>query len=250
VKRPLFQPHGESESGTAWPVNTATVPVPKLEEDCYDWWERHKQVLAIKDSLDPEIVLIGDSITHFWGGEPKSDVVHGSQPLWQSIFAPYRVLNLGFGWDRTQNVLWRLEHGEMDGLRPHTVIINIGTNNTSETVNARANSAAEIAAGAREIGARVRAVAPEAAIVLMAVFPREAQPDNPRRKLIADINERYAELAEEMGFVFIDIGPQLLERDGTLPQQIAFDFCHLTDAGYRKWADALKPYLPSPAGES
>ena len=63
---------------------------------------------------------------------------------WASIFGPYRVLNLGFGWDRTQNVLWRLDHGELDGLQPRVVIIDLGTNNTTQTKNAGNNTAAEI----------------------------------------------------------------------------------------------------------
>lgn len=71
----------ESES-----VNTAVIPVPKLEEDCYDWWKRHEQVLSEQERIDPEVVLIGDSITHFWGGEPKSEVVHGSGASWNSVF--------------------------------------------------------------------------------------------------------------------------------------------------------------------
>jgi len=224
-------------------VNTAVVPVSKLEEDSYDWWERHERVLKMQAEINPEVVLIGDSITHFWGGEPKSQL-HGSGDVWRTLFAPYRVLNMGFGWDRTQNVLWRLDHGELDGLNPEVVVILIGTNNTSETENARANTAGEIAEGLRAICDRVEMKAPNARIVVMAVFPRECEPDHPRRKLICEINARHAELAEERGYAFVDIGPQLLESDGTLSQDTAPDFCHLTDRGYRHWADALRPLLP------
>lgn len=225
-------------------INTAVIPVSKLEEDSYDWWERHEQVLKMQAEINPEVVMIGDSITHFWGGEPKSQL-HGSGDVWRTLFASYRVLNMGFGWDRTQNVLWRLDHGELDGLNPEVVVILIGTNNTSETENARANTAGEIAEGLRAICDRVEMKSPNARIVVMAVFPRECEPDHPRRKLICEINARYAELAEERGYAFVDIGPQLLESDGTLSQDTAPDFCHLTDRGYRHWADALRPLLPS-----
>lgn len=227
------------------PVNTAVIPVSKLEEDSYDWWERHEQVLKIQKEIDPEVVLIGDSITHFWGGEPWSDNVHGERIAWNSVFAPYRVLNMGFGWDRTQNVLWRLDHGQLDGLKPEVVVILIGTNNTSETENARANDADEIAEGLRAICDRVEAKVPNARIVVMAVFPREKEPDHPRRVLIRDINERYAKLAEERGYAFVDIGPRLLEPDGTLSSETAPDYCHLTERGYRHWAEALRPLLPA-----
>ncbi|MBB6729456.1 GDSL-type esterase/lipase family protein [Cohnella zeiphila] len=228
-------------------VNTAIVPVSKLEEDSYDWWERHEQILNLQASIDPEVVLIGDSITHFWGGEPKSEVLHGKAEAWNSVFAPYRVLNMGFGWDRTQNVLWRLDHGQLSGLNPEVVVILIGTNNTSETENARANDAGEIAEGLRAVCDRVEAKVPNAKIVIMAVLPREKDPDHPRRALIKDINVRYAKLAEERGYTFVDIGPRLLEADGTLSQETTPDYCHLTEKGYRQWADALRPLLPERA---
>lgn len=225
-------------------INTAVIPVSKLEEDSYDWWARHEQVLSVQRTIDPQVVLIGDSITHFWGGEPWSAQVHGNREAWNSVFAPYRVLNMGFGWDRTQNVLWRLDHGQLDGLNPQTVVILIGTNNTSETENARANSPEEIADGLRAICDRVEAKASGAKIVIMAVFPREHEPDHPRRRTIAEINERYAAIAQERGYTFVDIGPQLLEADGTLSQETAPDYCHLTERGYGHWAKALRPLLP------
>lgn len=226
-------------------VNTAVIPATKLEEDSYDWWERHDQVLRVKDGINPEIILIGDSITHFWGGLPVSASRHGTGQAWESVFGGRRVLNLGFGWDRTQNVLWRLDHGQMDGLSPEWVVINIGTNNTSGTDHARASTAEEARDGVRAIVERVRLYAPSARIVLMAVFPREESPDDPRRKLIGHMNELYAELAAELGLTFLDIGPLMLAEDGTLPREIAFDTCHLTEQGYQLWADALREVLNS-----
>ncbi|HEX2950713.1 MAG TPA: G-D-S-L family lipolytic protein, partial [Armatimonadota bacterium] len=109
-------------------ANSAVVPVSKLEEDSYDWWARHDAVLAAKTRITPTMVLIRDSITHFWGGEPESDLKNGGA-VWAEAFGGIPTLNLGFGWDRTQNVLWRIDHGEFDGLQPQTVVLNIGTNN-------------------------------------------------------------------------------------------------------------------------
>ncbi|NIK26145.1 GDSL-type esterase/lipase family protein [Paenibacillus lupini] len=224
-------------------VNTAVIPATKLEEDSYDWWERHDQVLKIKDEINPEIVLIGDSITHFWGGLPDSTTKHGEGQAWESVFGGRRVLNLGFGWDRTQNVLWRLDNGQMEGLSPEWVVINIGTNNTSGTDNARSSTAEEVRDGVRAIIERVRTYAPSARIILMAVFPREESPEDPRRKLIGQMNVLYAELAEELGVTFLNIGPSMLAADGTLPREIAFDTCHLTEQGYQLWADALRKVM-------
>ncbi|GLX69906.1 GDSL-type esterase/lipase family protein [Paenibacillus glycanilyticus] len=224
-------------------VNTAVIPATKLEEDSYDWWERHEQVLKIKDEMNPEIVLVGDSITHFWGGLPAPNSQHGTGAAWDSVFEGRRVLNLGFGWDRTQNVLWRLDNGQMEGLSPEWVVINIGTNNTSGTDNARASTAEEVQSGVRAIVERVRKTAPSAQVILMAVFPREESPADPRRLLIGRMNELYTALAAELGLTFLDIGKLMLAEDGTLPREIAFDTCHLTEQGYQLWADALREVI-------
>jgi lysophospholipase L1-like esterase len=222
--------------------NTAIVPVPKLEQDNYDWYVRHAEVLRIKNSVNPEIVLIGDSITHFWGGEPKSISVNGAT-AWKATFGKYRTLNLGYGWDRTQNVLWRLDHGEIDGLDPRVVVIQIGTNNTSETDNAHKNTPAEIAEGIRAIIDRVKAKAPQARIVLMRVFPREEKPDHPRRQDIAGINKLLTDFANIPGVTLLDIGPKIVSPDGTLSREIMPDFCHPGEKAYQIWGDALAPLL-------
>ena len=232
--------------------NTAIVPVPKLENDSYDWWRRHSEVLRIKDSINPEIVLIGNSITHFWGGEPKLKYADGKPrnpngpKTWDSLFSNYRVLNLGFGWDRTQNVLWRLDHGELDGLHPRTVIINIGTNNTSETSNARKNTATEIVDGISAICMRVRSKVPDARIILMAIFPREQNPTDPRRVLIKEINEQLVTFANDHKISFVDIGPGMLDPDGRFLPGMTFDFCHPTEKGYQIWADGIRSLISEP----
>jgi lysophospholipase L1-like esterase/acetyl esterase/lipase len=242
IEPTLAQLMGDQPLAVEVPSNTALVPVPKLEEDSYDWYARHAEVLRIKDRLNPEVVLIGDSITHFWGGEPKAAQANGPTS-WQATFGPYRTLNLGFGWDRIQNVLWRLDHGELDGLHPRVIVLHIGTNNTSDTEHARKNTPAEIAEGVRAIVRRLRARTPDARIILMAVFPREQKPDHPRRQLITQINASLSELGQLPGVAWLDIGPKLLQPDGTISPEIMRDFCHPTEKGYRIWGDALAPLL-------
>ena len=243
---------GDKSHDTEIPANSAIVPASKLEEDSYNWWGRHNEILQIKDSINPEIVLIGNSITHFWGGEPLVRHADGSPRIpngpktWASLFGKYRVLNLGFGWDRTQNALWRLDHGELDGLYPGKVIIDIGTNNTSGTSNARINSAAEIVEGIREVCLRVRSKVPGAKIILMAVFPREQMPDNPRRILINEINRQLTLFAKAERITFIDIGPKILSPDGTISKEIMGDFCHPTEKGYQIWADGIRSLIAEP----
>jgi len=243
---------GDKSLDTDIASNSAIVPVSKLENDSYDWWVRHADVLHIKDSINPQIVLIGNSITHFWGGEPLLKYADGSArkpngpKAWASVFGNYRVLNLGFGWDRTQNVLWRLDHGELDGLHPKTIIIGIGTNNTSQTVNARINTAPEIVEGIAAICKRVRSKTPGAKIVLMAVLPREQSPTHPRRILINEINKLLEVYANENKISFVNIGPKMLAPDGTLTRDMAGDFCHPTEKGYQVWADEIRSLVTEP----
>jgi len=234
---------GDKSRDTDISSNTAIIPTPKLEQDSYDWYARHADALRIKEKVNPEIVLIGDSITHFWGGEPKANHVWGPK-AWQSVFGKYRTLNLGFGWDRTQNVLWRLDHGELDGLRPRVVVVHIGTNNLTATANARQNTPSEVVGGIREICIRVRSKVPEATIILMGVFPHEENPECARRRQIVEINNMLtAVLGQTPGIHLLDIGRKLTGSDGKIPQQYMFDFCHPTEAGYQIWADALVPLL-------
>jgi lysophospholipase L1-like esterase/acetyl esterase/lipase len=233
---------GDASRDTEIPANTAVVPVPKLEDDSYDWNARHAAVMRVKGEIKPEIVLIGDSITHFWGGEPRANQANGPKAF-ASVFAPYRVLNLGFGWDRTQNVLWRLDHGELDGLHPRTVVIHIGTNNTSPTEHARRNTPAEIVEGIAAICARVRSKTPGARIILVQVMPREEKPDNPRRAQIAGINRLLVDFAQTNHLDLLNLAPKLIEPDGTLPRSLMPDFCHPNEKGYAIWADALRPLL-------
>jgi len=243
---------GDKSLDTDIPSNTAIVPVSKLENDSYDWWVRHSEVLSMKDSIDPEIVLIGNSITHFWGGLPQLKYANGQIRIpngpktWNSLFGNHRVLNLGFGWDRTQNVLWRLDHGELDGLHPKTIIIHIGTNNTSQTENARMNTAPEIVEGIRAICMRIRSKVPGAKIVLMSVFPREESATHPRRILINEINKLLDVFAKENNITLLNIGPKMLSADGTLSKEIAPDYCHPSEKGYKIWADAIQPFVNEP----
>lgn len=220
-------------------INTAIVPVSKLETDGYDWWERHQDELAAKDKIHPQIVLIGDSITHFWGGEPKAKHANGPN-AWKEAFGDLPVLNLGFGYDRTQNVLWRLDHGEFDGLTPKWVVINIGTNNIRGTSHARGNSAPEIVDAIMAICDRVHAKSPASHIIVMAVFPRGEKPSDDFRPKIAAINDLLSQAVKtHLEITYLDIGSQFVQPDGTLPKDMMYDGTHPTDKGYSIWAKAL-----------
>jgi len=210
-----------------------------LEMDSYDWYERHKDVLAAKAQMNPQVVMIGDSITHFWAGPPRAHRISGPQS-WERLFDGLPALNLGFGWDRTQNVLWRLAHGEFDGLHPATVVLNIGTNNLTGTVNARANTPAEVVEGILAIHDVVRTKSPGSRIIVMGVFPRGFSSSGALRLVIAQVNQLLAKaLAGKPDTSFLDIGDKLLAPDGTLTKEMMNDGTHPTEAGYKVWAAAL-----------
>lgn len=225
--------------------NTALLPMPKLEDDSYDWHARHRAALDAKDRIRPEVVLIGDSITHFWGGEP-TDVRARGASSWKECFDGRRVLNLGFGWDRIQNALWRVQHGELDGMSPTHVIIAIGTNNTAATPNARANTPAEIAEGIQALAREVRSRCPTARIIVMKLLPRGRSASDPMRAQVMKANTQLDKVFapdNASGVLLLDAGPGFLRTDGTLRTDLMPDALHPNDDGYRLWSAVLKPAL-------
>ncbi len=226
--------------------NTACVPRGKLEDDFYDWWARHAAVLAAKDRIKPDIVMIGDSITHLWGGEPQEPKGNRGAQAWKNLFGDRRVLNMGFGWDRTQNVLWRIGHGELDGLSPKLIVIHIGTNNLARTRHALDNTPAEIAEAIQAVALQAQAKCPGAKIALMGVMPRGEKPDNPQQLTLDAVNALLPAVAKTCGATLIDLKNQLREKDGTLSKETMPDFLHPSEKGYAVWAEALKAHLPPP----
>ena len=220
-------------------INSAAIPVSALEVDSYDWFARHHAELALQKTLRPHVVLIGDSITHFWGGPPAAHITNGPS-AWERVFGNMPVLNMGFGWDRTQNVLWRLRQGEFEGLNPKWIVVLIGTNNFTGTRDARANSPPEIVEGIAAICRELRQRSPASRVMLMGILPRGARSDDRFRAPIAETNRLLAQrFAKDPGVVFLDLAAKFLAADGSLPASLFPDRLHPSDAGYRVWADAL-----------
>ena len=218
-------------------TNPALIPVQNTAKDNYNFDQRHAAILAQKDALKPRIVLIGDSITMRWGGPPDKG---RPRPSWQAAFGGIPTLNLGFGYDLTQNVLWRLDHGEFDNLSPKTVVILIGTNNITGAPGSKASTPAQTVDGIMEIIARVQTKSPHSKIIVTAVLPRGEQPANPFRPKIAEINTALAKaLAAKPEIKLIDISAAFLQPDGTLPKTLMPDGTHPGEEGYAIWAQAL-----------
>jgi lysophospholipase L1-like esterase len=181
------------------------------------------------------VLFIGDSITHFFGGEPQARIVNGAA-VWQKFYAPRRALNLGFGWDRTENVLWRLQHGELEGAAPKAVVVLIGTNNLD------VNKPEEIADGIRAICDELRARLPETRILLLGILPRSPKPDRLRAKL-GEVNRRLATFGGQSGLTFLEVGAGFIAADGSIPAELMNDYLHPTPKGYALLAEAIEPTL-------
>jgi len=201
----------------------------------YDWATRHRAIVTRNEQVKPDILLLGDSITHFWGGEP-SDARARGPVSYRKFFGEFKVTNIGYGWDRTENVLWRLRHGEVDGIHPRVVMVMIGTNNMN------INTTEEIAAGVSAICEELHVRRPESKILLIGIFPRGAKADAGRDK-IAGVNRELAKLDGTRNITYMDIGRVFLEPDRSIAPAIMNDYLHPTEAGYERWGDAIAPTL-------
>ncbi len=219
-------------------ANTAVEPAPRDA----NWVKRHEGFVAIARQGGVEVLFLGDSITDGWRKEdPKS----GGKKVWDANFAPLHAANFGISGDRTQHVLWRLENGELDGIKPKAIVLMIGTNNTGLERDGKTprNTPAEAAEGVKLIITKLRTKLPQTKILLLAVFPRGEKPDHPGRVQVAEINRLIAPLADKKFVRFLDIGPKFLAPDGTLPGEIMPDFLHPGEKGYEIWAAAIKEPL-------
>lgn len=192
------------------------------------WMDLHEQFLVRARQGGVDLLFLGDSITQGW---------HGERAVWDRYYGARRAANFGIGGDGTQNVLWRIDHGELDGIKPKVVVLMIGTNNV------RTATPAEIAQGVTAVVKRVRDKLPETKILLLGVFPRSKSPDDPARIRLEAVNARIARLDDNKWVEYLDIGRRFLNEDGTLSPEIMPDYLHLSRKGYRIWADAMEPKL-------
>ena len=220
----------------------STTKDPKREPGLFGnyWWanrflSRHQDIEKVKGK-NVDVVLLGDSIMHFWAWKhPKS---------WAKFTASRTVLNLGYGGDKTQNVLWRLKHGELDGYDAKCVVLMIGTNNnTSEN-----SDPAKVEAAIEKIVSVIREKQPNAKIVLHPIFPRGRSAESARHAKAKARNDKtnllLKEFADKDGkIIWIDFNDKLVDDTGWVPRSIMADEIHPTDAGYDIWMEALAPVI-------
>jgi lysophospholipase L1-like esterase len=220
-------------------VKTAEHPTTPAPRDGA-WIKMHQSFLERKKQGKIDLLFLGDSITQLWFGEGEP----GKSPreVWDKFYGRRHAANFGIGGDRTQHVLWRLDHGEVDGIKPKVVVLMIGTNNV------HADTPAEIADGVTAIVKVLRKKLPVSKILLLAVFPRGEKPDATRDRLNA-VNLRIKKLDDGKMVRYLDIGSKFLNEDGTASRDVMPDFLHLSGKGYAIWADAIEPTLKEMLGE-
>lgn len=201
---------------------TQPVTVVPVENDP----PRHQQNLERIAQGPIGVAFFGDSIT--WGWVSVSDV-------WEQAFGQYHPANFGINGDRTQNLLWRMNHGELDGYKAKTIVLLVGTNNMG-------NPTKDIVLGVRTILQTIQEKQPQAKILLMAVFPRGHKTDKVRHE-VQELNDELVKLADGEKVRFLDIGGHFLAEDGMIPDDLMYDLLHLTHKGYEIWANEMGPVL-------
>lgn len=200
---------------------STTVPVTQRRDvNAYEWRKRHHDILRHIDSIPPRRVIMGNSITHYWGGEPGHKKKNGAK-AWDRYMAPKGYINMGYGWDRIENVLWRVYHGELDGFEAEQIVLMIGTNNCGF------NTAEEIAEGLDLLTDAVAIRQPKATIKVIGILPRRG-----KEQWVKEVNKALQETATRKGIEFADPGTALLLPAGKINERLFNDGLHPNNDGY------------------
>src|SRR5262245_44267914 len=203
-----------------------------------------EQLLAKAKTGGIDLYFLGDSITRRWG---CTDPVWAQNLAnWKQNFFGWNAANFGWGADRIQNILWRIQNGELDGVNPKVIVILAGTNNVGARPGGEAK-VRDILKGFDALISTCREKAPGAKIVLTAIFPRN---DNMAvLPEIRQINDALAKLADGQTIFYLNVNDKLADADGKLYKGMTIDKLHLSVKGYQVWADGLQPILSKLLGQ-
>lgn len=211
--------------------NSATKPIPGGGER---WFARHQRMCDRAKQGNVDLVFIGDSIVGNWA--------YDGEPIWNRYYEKRHGLNLGISGDRTEQVLWRLDHGNLDGISPKLAIVMIGQN------NGPFNTAEEIAAGVTAIVQKIKAKTPNTKVLLLGIFYRGEKP-NPEQKKLDQTNTIIAKLADNKNIFYMNVNNIFLLPDGSISKDLMDDFEHPTEKGFQRWAEAIEPNVAQLMGE-
>jgi lysophospholipase L1-like esterase len=217
-----------------WP---ADKPTPRTDPNSM---LAHQQLLAKRTQGKIDVYFEGNSITRRWGATDYPQFLAN----WRENFTGWNAADFGWGADRIEHILWRLENGELDGVNPKVIVVLAGTNNVGKEPGGE-EKIADITRGLRALVDVCRRKAPNATIVLTGIFPRN---DNAATSAqingeIARINENVAQFADGKSVRYVNVNDKLADANGALYDGMMVDGLHPTLKGYQVWADALKPIL-------
>ncbi len=215
--------------------NSAAIPVPRSDANSM---LAHQQLVAKARAGRIDLYFLGDSIARRWGcTDPQWSATLAN---WKRNFYGWNAADFGWGADRLQNILWRVQNGELDGVNPKVIVILAGTNNVGNHPGGN-EKIADILKGFDALIATCREKAPSARIILTAIFPRN---DNPAvLPEIRRINHELAKLADGKTVFYVNVNDKLADATGRLLDGMTVDGLHPTVKGYQVWADGLRPIL-------
>ena len=230
-------------TAVALSVASAFATIRAVSHDMYggntNSWQvkRHAEKMSVVTNGGAKVVFIGDSITHFWEGAGKAQLVKYFSD------GDFKMLDLGISADRTEHVLWRIDEGkELDGYEAKCILLMIGTNNTGHFPIEK-EAPGDTILGIREILRTICAKQPKAKVVLTAIFPRSATADAPARIRNEIVNKEIMKFADGKNVFWCDFNDQFLTADGQLSPDIFPDRLHPNALGYEIWYSAVKPYI-------
>src|SRR6516164_6560952 len=224
------------EKGPARPASTAARAAPRTDANSR---LAHEQMIENLKKGRIDVYFAGDSITRRWRATDYPQFLAN----WNENFHGWNAANYGWGGDTIQNILWRMQNGELDGVHPKVIVLLAGTNNIG-TFPASDAKVADITKGIKALLDTLREKAPKATIILMGILPRNDGRDSAAlMRSIDRINENIAKLADGKSVRCLNINDKLADKDGKLLQGMTVDRLHLSLKGYQVWADALRPLL-------
>lgn len=227
-------PAGKKPAGRIIAAVPPTNDPTRAEGGNPEWRLRHAERVAdVKSQAEKlEILFLGDSITSGWRDTGRA--------IWEKEFVPRHAVSIGIAGSQTQHVLWQIENGAIEGIKPRVAVLMIGVNN----VMARPpHSSPEIARGITAIVGTLRAKLPNTQVLLLGTFPKDRSPDSADRRKIQEVNSLICKLDNGKTVRFTDLTPKLLDRQGALSPEISPDGVHLSPAGYAIWAGVVKELI-------
>jgi lysophospholipase L1-like esterase len=209
----------------------ADRPAPRTDQNSVT---AHAELLEKAKNGRIDVYFVGDSITRRWGALDYPDLLAN----WRANFFGWNAANFGWGADRIEHILWRLENGELDGVRPKIIVVLAGANNVGSSPGGE-EKVADVTRGLKALVDVCQRKAPDATLILTAIFPR-----NDNMAVVPEIeriNANLATMADGKKIRFVNVNDKLADPDGRLFEGMTNDGLHPTVNGYQIWADALKP---------